>query len=221
MVSWYRDLLNEAPRIELFQRAIHQVVKPGDIVVELGTGLGTYAFFAAQAGAKKVYAIEQDHIIHLAQQIAQRNGLAGQVEFMKGHSLEIQLPEPADVLIFEDFDPFLSRWELDVILLDAIQRHLKPSGILMPRKLWLNIVPIESEVFYNHFDLWRDTNYHLYGIDWSPMRSLLMNEIYYNPLEDKNLLATPQKIHECHFHDSKQYVVDQSIDFTLQKSRTV
>jgi predicted RNA methylase len=44
-----------------YQQTIFETVKNGYVVVvDLGTGTGIFAFFACQAGAKRVYAIEKD-----------------------------------------------------------------------------------------------------------------------------------------------------------------
>jgi protein arginine N-methyltransferase 1 len=45
------------------KKAIHEVVKEGDIVADIGTGSGILAFFAIPARARRVYAVEQGDIV--------------------------------------------------------------------------------------------------------------------------------------------------------------
>ena len=65
-MQYYRDLLKQSERIEVFREAIAAVVLPGDSLIEIGSGLGTFAFFAADAGAANVWAVDGDPIIHVA-----------------------------------------------------------------------------------------------------------------------------------------------------------
>ena len=53
-------LVADSARTDAYQQAIFKTVKDGDVVVNLGTGTGIFAFFACQARAKRVYAIEKD-----------------------------------------------------------------------------------------------------------------------------------------------------------------
>jgi protein arginine N-methyltransferase 1 len=54
-----KSMLADQVRMESYQRAIHEVVKKGDVVADIGTGSGILSFFAVQAGGRKVFAIEQ------------------------------------------------------------------------------------------------------------------------------------------------------------------
>src|SRR5262245_14615583 len=91
--NYYARLLLGKHRIRTFQSALQSAVRPGDVVVEIGAGLGTYSFFAAQSGAKRVYAIEKQRVIHVAEGLAARNGLAEKITFVPGDSTEVSLPE--------------------------------------------------------------------------------------------------------------------------------
>ena len=65
----------------------------GKVVMDVGTGTGILAFFACQAGAKKVYAIEASDSAEVAQKISQANGYADRVEVIKGKVEEMNYPK--------------------------------------------------------------------------------------------------------------------------------
>src|SRR5437762_2323299 len=81
--------------------AIRAAVKPGDVVVDLGSGSGILAFFACEAGARKVYAIEQQHTADAAALLAKHLGLADRIEVIHERSMNVELPERGDVLVTE------------------------------------------------------------------------------------------------------------------------
>ena len=80
MIDYYVSLLRDPYRIEQFRLAIQEVVQPGDLVAEVGSGLGTFAFFAAEAGAGKVYAIDGGDIRTLLPRLVAENGYEEQIE---------------------------------------------------------------------------------------------------------------------------------------------
>ena len=64
---------------------------PGAVVVDLGSGTGVLGLMACQAGAKRVYSIEESSLIELARDICQANGFADRVRFIKGLSTRVDL----------------------------------------------------------------------------------------------------------------------------------
>ena len=86
---YYLGLIGAKERITAFQSALRSCVRIGDVVVEIGAGLGTYSFFAARSGARRVYAIEKERVIHVAEALAVRNGLAARLTFLQANSTEI------------------------------------------------------------------------------------------------------------------------------------
>lgn len=96
--------LTDRKRTERFQKAIARNVKPGDVVLDSGTGSGILALMAAKAGAKKVFAIEYDpYIAKLAMQNVANNGLSDVVEIIVGDVRNVNFPEGTvfDVVIME------------------------------------------------------------------------------------------------------------------------
>jgi predicted RNA methylase len=102
MTEGVYNCLIDTKRTRAFARAIKKTVKKGDVVVDLGTGSGVLAMVAAQAGAKKVYAIELDvnNIKNLKATFAQ-NGLDSVIEIIPADALEVTVPEKVTVVIAE------------------------------------------------------------------------------------------------------------------------
>ncbi len=83
------SLLLDKARCDAYREAIHRTVKPGDVVVDLGAGTGLLSFFALQAGARHVYAIEMSRIADVAAELIEANGFqrphhADSQKFRKG-----------------------------------------------------------------------------------------------------------------------------------------
>jgi len=79
-VSFHRMLLNDVVRMEAYRRAIFQTVKRGDTVLDVGSGI--LAMLACQAGAGRVYAVEQGPVIAAARELATANGFADRIVFL-------------------------------------------------------------------------------------------------------------------------------------------
>jgi precorrin-6B methylase 2 len=125
-------MLNDRVRTLSFLNAIYDLVRPDDVVVDIGTGTGILAIAAVRAGARHVYAIESNTIGQVAQNIFEANGVSDRITLINGYSTKINLPEHADVLVSEIIgnDPLEER-VLEIVV-DARNRFLKPSARLLP-----------------------------------------------------------------------------------------
>ena len=74
-VTNYGRMIGDNTRTNAYQQAIQQLVNSDSVVVDLGAGLGILSFLACAAGARKVYAIEPDDVITVAQEIARQKVL--------------------------------------------------------------------------------------------------------------------------------------------------
>ena len=86
----HRTMIRDRVRTEAFRRAIDSVVRPGDVVLDVGAGSGILSVFAARAGAARVYAVERTTIAVLAQELAAANGVADIVEVIQGDVMDIE-----------------------------------------------------------------------------------------------------------------------------------
>src|ERR1700750_1179367 len=98
-VSAYGKMIADGPRVNAYVAALRQAIKPGSVVVELGTGPGLFALGACQLGAARVFEIEPDHIIQVGRDAARDQGVADRIEFIQSFSTKVTLPEPADVIV--------------------------------------------------------------------------------------------------------------------------
>lgn len=121
--------LKDTERTLALRRAIRQAVRPGDVVVEAGAGTGILSFFAAEAGAARVYAVEIDPLLAEAvRRAAARNGLADRVTVVEGDARDVALPLAADVVIGELIETGLIE-ELQVPVFNALHAR----GVIGPR----------------------------------------------------------------------------------------
>ncbi|MBZ5618792.1 MAG: 50S ribosomal protein L11 methyltransferase [Acidobacteriia bacterium] len=167
------SMLNDRAQTAGFLAAIQETVKPGDVVVDVGTGTGVLAIAAARAGARHVYAIEASSIGHVANLMFQANGLADRITLLEGRSTHIDLPEKADVLISETIGSEPLREQVLETFLDARLRYLNPDARYLPERLSLFGVPVEipaTDLSSHTFtpetaERWRNA----YGMDFSPL----------------------------------------------------
>ena len=112
--------LKDEPRTMAFRRAIETAVRPGMRVVDVGSGTGILALFAAAAGAAEVHAVEIDPMLAAAlRHTAACNGFADVIRVVEGDAAAAELPA-ADVVIAELIDTALLD-ELQVPVLNSLR----------------------------------------------------------------------------------------------------
>lgn len=168
-----------------FRSAIRQVVKAGDTVVDLGTGTGIHSVFACKAGARSVYAIDEDRsALALARKILPQNRCDGRVRVLRGHSSRIRLPEKADLIVTH-----LAWGDLLIWLPEAAQKFLKEDGRTIPQASRLFFVPVTWRAGYGAMvDFWRKR---VQGIDFSPLREMSLNSLQPANFAPRHFLSEP------------------------------
>jgi protein arginine N-methyltransferase 1 len=186
-IEEHRVLVSDQLCQERYRQAISQTVKGGDLVLDLGTGTGIHALFACQAGAKRVYAVEQSEIIDLARGISRANGFQDKIVFIQGLSSQVKLPEEVDVIVTNlGFRGTLS------FLPEIRERFLKAGGTVIPEATELFCVPLEWPVAYDELvEFWsRDQ----YGMTFAPLHQVAVNEGHGRNFTEDRFLAAPSSV---------------------------
>src|SRR5688500_16584243 len=95
----YGWMLRDRARIDAYTRALASVITSESVVLDLGTGIGTFSLIACRLGAARVYAVDPSETIAVAEEHARENGFADRIRFMRARATEIELPEQVDVIV--------------------------------------------------------------------------------------------------------------------------
>ena len=148
-VGLYGEMIGDTIRMRAYTQALRDAVKPGSVVLDIGTGTGIFAMLAAQFGARRVYAIEPADAIQVAREIAAASGCADRIEFIQDISTKVSLPERADVIV-SDLRGVLPLYERHIpSIVDARERFLAPEGRLIPLRDDLGAAVVESPARYD------------------------------------------------------------------------
>jgi len=190
MLDHHRAMLADTVRMDAYAAAIRAVVKPGDVVLDIGTGTGILAFLACRAGARHAYAIDATHAADVAMLLARHYGLADRVTVFHEHSTSVELPERANVLVTEILGAFALEERILPTIVDARRRLLTPDALLIPRRIVLSLVPVEQPALIaKHVDAWNEPRA---GFDFSLLRTFAANTWYVDAIDPASHLATPQ-----------------------------
>lgn len=134
--------LVDADRVAAYQRAIERYVKPGQVVVDVGTGSGLRAILAAKRGPSRLYAVDASRNLDTARWVARRNGLSD-IEFVRADSARFQPPEKVDVLLHEQMGDALFDAGLVPKLMKLRDRILAPGGRILPNRFEVFFEPVQ------------------------------------------------------------------------------
>jgi SAM-dependent methyltransferase len=186
IVDEHRAYLSDTLRVDTFRRAIDATVRPGDVVVDLGSGTGILGFLACRAGARTVYSIESNGMIEIARALARANGFDDRMVFVNRDSTDVVLPEPADVLVADLIGGMGFEAGLFPAYTDA-RRFLKPGARVIPERITLAAAPVEDAAIFDEVQFWSRG---CHGLDTAPVLRWAANTGYPRRLEPAAILSS-------------------------------
>jgi type I protein arginine methyltransferase len=192
----HEEMLKDSVRTRAYMRAIEDNPEcfKDKIVLDIGCGTGILSIFAARAGAKHVYAIENAEIALYAREIIKRNGFEKTITVVKGKMEEVKLPvDKVDIIISEWMGYFLLYESMLDSVLWARDKYLVKGGLMFPDKCQMFVAAIEDGHYKQQKrTFWND----VYAVDMSCLAPTVMREPLVDVVPSKGVLSSSCKVLE-------------------------
>ncbi|CAF0716934.1 unnamed protein product [Brachionus calyciflorus] len=230
LLSQQQNMMQDYVRTATYQKAIfdNSVDFEGKVVLDVGAGSGILSFFAAQAGAAKVYAVEASSMAQHANALIKSNGMQNKIKVIAGKIEDIELPEKVDVIISEPMGYMLLNERMLESYLHA-KKFLKPNGKMYPTQGDLYVAPFTDEALFMEqaakANFWTQNSF--YGVDLSVLKPVAFDEYFKQPVVDtfdpRIIIAPPVK-HSINFltaSESDLLNIEIPIKFDVQAASVV
>ncbi len=185
-----RMMVADRRRTDAFAEAIAEVVRPGDVVVDVGTGTGILGMLAARAGAGRTHAVDRAHVIRHVEDLLKDNGLTELVTLHHGLARDLQLETPVDLIISEWLGNFALTEDMLVDVLEVRDRLLRAGGRMLPSHVEVMLAPMDDSMLYDEEGpgFWHEP---LHGLDFSRLEivELDQHQTQKMRIEEATLLA--------------------------------
>ncbi|XP_037076923.1 LOW QUALITY PROTEIN: histone-arginine methyltransferase CARMER-like [Pollicipes pollicipes] len=229
-LSQQQNMMQDFIRTGTYQRAIlaNTADFTGKVVLDAGAGSGILSFFAAQAGARKVYAVEASSMAEHAAMLVESNNLQQVIQVIAGKIEEIELPEKVDMIVSEPMGYMLYNERMLETFLHA-KKWLKPGGRLFPSRAELHVAPFGDQALYmeqcSKANFWHQASFH--GVDVTSLQQRAADEYFRQPIVDtfdeRICLAEPVR-HPLDFHEAEErqlHQIDIPVEFRIRETGTV
>ncbi len=212
----FGQMTADRERFAAYMQAIKQAVQPGDSVLEIGCGPGVFALLACQAGARKVYAVDSEEIVHFARELAAANGFSDRMEFIQSDSRKLQLRERVNVIV-SDIRGALPFFGKSIEAIEHARKHLLlPGGRMIPQRDTLKAAIIEAGDFYSDLVFpWLEA---APTLNLSLSLSLLLNETYKRRFGYDQLLTAAQTWAVLDYSTGAQACARADLDFLVTRT---
>lgn len=214
----FGEMVADTIRFPAYNEAIARAVRPGDAVVDIGSGPGIFALLACKAGARKVYAIDTEKVVEFGRQFAAANGTSDRIEFLRGDSRQILLPERVNVIV-SDIRGALPLFGQGILALnDARNRFLTDQGRMIPERDKLFAALVEASESYERIIApWKSVA----GLDLQAALPVALNTMYKRQWKAEQLISDAQEWHDLDYINGANPRASAKLQFTCTRAGTV
>ncbi|KAM3919675.1 protein arginine N-methyltransferase 3 [Leptodactylus fuscus] len=215
----HEEMLKDAVRTESYRNFMYQNsdLFKDKVVLDVGCGTGILSMFAARAGAKKVYAVDQSEIVYQAMDIIRLNKLEDRISLIKGRIEEIDLPEEkVDIIISEWMGYFLLFESMLDSVIYAKDKYLSAGGAVYPDRCNISMVALcDPEKHTGKLTFWDD----VYGFNMSCMKKAVLPEAIVEFVNPDTIISEPFIIKDINCLTAAVKDLDFCSDFSLPITR--
>jgi protein arginine N-methyltransferase 1 len=215
----YGAMIADRVRMDAYRDALARSVKPGDVVLDIGAGTGIMSLLACRFGARKVHAVEPSDALAVGRELAAANGYGDRIEFHYKSSLDLVLPERADVMVSDlrGIVPLYAGHLPSIV--DARQRLLRPGGIQIPQRDTLMAQLVADPALYQETTaVWTDR---ALGLDLSAALRWATHSAHKADLAKATLLGTPRAVIELDYRTLESPNARGQAQWTIDADSTV
>jgi predicted RNA methylase len=188
----HRLMLEDKSRTESYKNSILSSNSFKDkVVMDVGAGTGILSLFCAQAGARKVYAVEASNLALTTMEVVKENNLDHVIEVLNCKVEDLTDDIKVDILVSEWMGFFLLHESMIDSIIIARDKHLNPGGLIYPEHATLQCSPCSTPDLLDFWD-------NVYGAKMSAMKKAVRNSLATKPeittLRPENLLCEPRTL---------------------------
>jgi predicted RNA methylase len=185
----HKLMLADTERMSAYSQAIlnNPHLFKDKVVLDVGCGTGILSLMAAQAGAQKVYAIDNCDITSTAEEIIAANNFDKVITVINGLMEDVILPEKVDVIVSEWMGYLLLFEGMLPTVLAARDRWLLPGGLMFPDKAAISIFGMHQPLFERNALFWKN----VHGFDFSAMAKKEADIGLIVTTDPRNIITSP------------------------------
>ncbi|KAJ2964308.1 hypothetical protein NQZ79_g835 [Umbelopsis isabellina] len=199
------------------------------LVMDVGAGSGVLSYFAAQAGASRVYAVEasdmakkMQKLVDAAEDPLSKNAfMKGKIEVVNAKIEQPNLPIPkVDTIVSEPIGVLLFHERMLESFIHARDVYLKPGGAMFPSKGVIRLAPFTDAGLWTETitkaRFWQQDSF--YGIDLSSLYTDAKEELFGMPVVghfDPNSLISAPSAFDGFDVDFSTVTVEELLDLTI------
>ncbi len=208
-LSEHASYLADTVKMDAYRAALAAVVDDTSVVIDLGAGSGILGLLAAAAGARRVVAIDSGPIIGPAAEVVTRSAFADRFVHLRARSTDVELAEPADVVVCDQIGGFVYDAGVLEYFADARARLLATDGVCIPAGFDLFVAPVSCTSVRKQLDLWAGEPH---GFDFDAFRRLAVNTEHKVDAHQVEVLGVGAAGAEVAADDASPFVVRASCE---------
>jgi len=219
----HRIMLKDSIRTMAYRTAICQNkhLFRGKTVLDVGCGTGILSMFAARAGARQVFGVDNSSIAVQARQIVLDNNLDNIITIIQGKVEEVELPvQRVDIIVSEWMGYCLFYESMLDSVLYARDKWLTTGGLIFPDIVRLYICGIEDYHYKKTMlDFWDEK----YGFSFKPFKALQLEEPVVDYIKPTDVVTNVALLKEFNLeiHNKGDVEFDTEFELTMTKKETL